>query len=123
MTAKAVRDPSAELPGTAEPPRADGRIGARHALRSTLHAPRHALRLRPADAAAGLGDDLLGHALGHFLVVAGLHAVAGPALGHAADRGGVAEHLREGDVRLDHLGAALFGLHAFDPAAPAVQVA
>ena len=55
--------------------------------------------------AARLGDDLFRHVARHFLVVARLHAVAGPALREGAHRGGVAEHFRQRRQRLDHLRA------------------
>src|SRR6266851_2031817 len=65
-----------------------------------------------------LGDDLVDQALGQGLVVVELHRVAGTTLGHAAQLGGVAEHVGQRDVGVDHLGGAA-PLHAEDgPATP-----
>src|SRR5947207_8962637 len=43
-------------------------------------------------------NDLFGLRFRHFLVVAELHRIDRPALAHRAQRGGVAEHLRQGDA-------------------------
>ena len=65
----------------------------------------------------------LGRQIGGDLGVVGqLHRVAGPALGHRPQVGGVAEHLRQRDSRPDDLrGAAR--LHRLDVAAASVEVA
>src|SRR5437870_1185103 len=69
-----------------------------------------------------LVDDLVGLRLRNFLVMRELHRVHGAALGHRAQRRGVAEHLRERHRRRDDLRARAL-VHPADLAAAARQVA
>src|SRR3989442_8312754 len=52
---------------------------------------------------AARGNDRVGHVLRSFGVVLELHRVRGTALRHRAQRGRVAEHLRQRDLGLDDL--------------------
>src|ERR1700678_2195317 len=67
-------------------------------------------------------NDLVAHHARNFFIVRESHAVGRAALGHAAQAGGVTEHLRQRHHGLDDLGVAALG-HALDLAALAVQVA
>src|SRR6185437_1290208 len=69
-----------------------------------------------------LVDDLFRLALRYFLVVAELHAVHRATLRRGAQRGGVAEHLRQRHARADHLRFAPLR-HAADLAAPCREIA
>src|SRR5437870_3448472 len=64
-------------------------------------------------------DDLVGLVLRYLEVMAGLHGVAGAALGHRAQLGGVAEHLRQRHLGLDDLGHAAVALAEDEAAARA----
>src|ERR1051325_11306020 len=69
-----------------------------------------------------LRHDLLRHVLGHFLVVVELHRVVGAPLGHAAELGGIPEHLGQRHVGGHHLGVAALG-HPPHLAATAREIA
>src|SRR5215813_10673489 len=63
--------------------------------------------------ARDLRHDLLGDRARHLFVTGELHGVGRPPLGHRADVCRVAEHLAEGHVRANHLGAGA-GIHRDD---------
>src|SRR5436309_2683566 len=67
-------------------------------------------------------NDLFGLRFRHFLVVAELHRIDRPALAHRAQRGGVAEHLRQGDARSHDVRAGALR-HPADLAAAAGEIA
>ena len=71
---------------------------------------------------ADLGDDLFADRFRHFVVSGELHGVVAAALRHGAQVGRVAEHLREGHPRRDHLDAGP-RLHVLDVAAARREVA
>src|SRR5438552_1160352 len=67
-------------------------------------------------------DDSLGDRLGNLVVSFELHRVVGAALRQGAELCRVAEHLRQGDARRDHLEVEA-RLHVVDLSAPRVEVA
>src|SRR5271169_5375838 len=86
-------------------------------------APRGSLVLFLDLATIRLGgrDDLLLEVGGHLVVVGHLHAVDAAGTGHRGQVRIVGEHLREGNLRLDHLEGAL-RLHPLGPTASAGEI-